>query len=429
METLSVRSRALPRRRPSGILVRQTLLSLLIGSACAFAHAVEAPPYVAMLRQAQANAPRLLAQAASVRAAAADARQSSAWLNPTLSVTAENLGAPQAGGLSQRQDTYSVTQVFEIGGKRSARVEAELRKASAAAARAHETRLTFDIELAVAYATAEAMQQRSQVAGDEVTRAEDDMRAAQALVKAGREAALRVAQARASVAASRAGAQSVSADTTEAFEHLSALAGAAEPFTRIDFPLLAKVAPPPAQASWSLTDAPAVASASAERDALSAQVKVEQTRSIPDIGVTVGTRKFGWSSEKAATVGLSLSIPLFDQNKAGIDAARERANSAALHLESVRMDLVAQHRSALAQVRASQLRLLAAEEGESAASEAYRLGRVGYEAGKTSLLELLAIRRALSEAQALTIESRLAQVRALATLSLAEGRNLFGEAL
>jgi cobalt-zinc-cadmium efflux system outer membrane protein len=138
-------------------------------------------------------------------------------------------------------------------------------------------------------------------------------------------------------------------------------------------------------------------------------------------------RKFGWSSEKAATVGLSATIPLFDRNQAGVDAAKERATSATMRLEAARLDAVALHRSATAQVQASERRLLAAQQGEAAASEAYRLGRVGYDAGKTALVELLAIRRALSEATALTIEARLARVRALATLSLAEGRNVFGE--
>ena len=79
------------------------------------------------------------------------------------------------------------------------------------------------------------------------------------------------------------------------------------------------------------------------------------------------------------------------------------------------------------QVLASVPRLLAAEQGEAAAIEAYRLGRVGYDAGKTPLVELLAIRRALSEAKSLTIEARLDRVRALATLSTAEGRIAFGE--
>lgn len=98
-----------------------------------------------------------------------------------------------------------------------------------------------------------------------------------------------------------------------------------------------------------------------------------------------------------------------------------------MRVEAARLEALALHRSAVAQVMASDKRLQAAEQGETAASDAYRLGRVGYDAGKTALVELLAIRRVLSEAKALTIEARLARVRALATLSMAEGRNVFGE--
>jgi cobalt-zinc-cadmium efflux system outer membrane protein len=428
MQKISVRQRASSRARLSDFAVRRTILSFLFGSAAALGQAAQTPSFAALLQQSQANAPLLLEQAANRRAASADASQASAWLNPTLSATAENLGAPQSGGVSQRQDTYAITQVFEIGGKRSARIEAEQRKATATGARERQARLAFTGELAVAYATAEAMQQRKAVADAELARANDDLRAAQALVRAGREAELRLAQARASAAAAQAAVQSTSADATETLERLSALAGSAEPFTRIDHPFMVSVATPRPQTDWIPAQSPALASASAERDAVVAQIKVEEQRWVPDLGVTIGVRKFGWTSEKAATIGLSATIPLFDRNKAGIDAAKERASSAAMRLEATRLESVALHRSALAQVQASERRLEAAEEGEIAATEAYRLGRIGYDAGKTPLLELLAIRRALSEAQALTIDARLSRVRALATLSLAEGRNVFGVA-
>ena len=367
-----------------------------------------------------------------MRAAQAQVRQAGAWLNPSLDATFENLHAPETGGVSQRQDTYVITQVFEIGGKRAARIEAEQHKALAAGTRERQSRLAFATELSVAYASAEAMQQRQAVAEAALERAGDDLRAAQALVKAGREAELRLAQARASAAAARAAQQSAAADATEALARLAALVGSPEPFTRIDHPFMARVAPvgaaSGATAPWSPDQSPALAAARAERDALAAEVRVEQKRAIPDIGVSVGVRRFAWSSDRAATVGLSASIPLFDRNRSGVDAARERANGAAMRVEAARLDAVASRRAALAQAAASEQRLQAAEEGEAAALEAYRLGRVGYEAGKTPLLELLSIRRALSDAQALTIDTRLARVRALAALSLAEGRLVFGEA-
>jgi outer membrane protein, heavy metal efflux system len=408
-------------------LIPGALLSVLLASASALVHA-ETPSYSALLKQAQGSAPQLLEQAANVRAAQAQVRQASAWLNPTLNATYENLGAPESGGVSQRQDTYTVTQTFELGGKRSARIEAEQHRAAAIGTRERQTRLVFAGELALAYAGAEAMQLLQTVAEAELARAGDDLRAAQALVKAGREAELRLAQARASAAAAQAALQSATANATEALERLSALVAAPEPFTHIDHPFLATVKALGTAPDWSPEQAPALAAASAERDALAAQVKVEQKRWIPDVGVSLGMRKYGWTDDKAATVSVSANLPLFDRNRNGVEAARERAAGAAMRVEAARLDAVASRRSALAQVTAAEQRLTATEEGEAAAFEAYRLGRVGYDAGKTALLELLAIRRALAEAQERTIDARLARVRALAALSMAEGRLVFGEA-
>lgn len=430
MQISSSRSRARSRGRhaaSSTLSVRGAVIAALFGSAISLAHA-ETPSFSALLARAQGSAPQLLEQMANVRAAQADVRQAGAWRNPMLDATFENLHAPETGGVSQRQDTYALTQVFELGGKRAARIEAEQHKAVATGTRERQARLTFATQLALAYAAAEAMQERQTVAEAALERAGDDLRAAQALVKAGREAELRLAQARASAAAARAAQQSAAADATEALARLAALVGSPEPFTRIDHPFMARVVAAGAAPLWSPEQSPTLAAANAERDALAAQVRVEQKRAIPDIGVSVGVRRFAWSSDRAATVGLSASIPLFDRNRSGVDAARERANGAALRVEAARLDAVAARRAALAQAAASEQRLKAAEEGETAALEAYRLGRIGYEAGKTPLLELLSIRRALSEAQALTIDTRLARVRALAALSLAEGRLVFGEA-
>lgn len=428
MQLSSIRRRAHARAVSARPSVRHTIVFVLLWATTALSHAAETPSFPVLLKHAQDRAPQLLEQAANVRAASADMRQAGAWQNPSVSINAENLSAPLSGGQSQRQDTYTVTQVLETGGKRAARIEAEQRKFMVAGARERQLRLAFAGDLAVSYAQAEAMQQRRDLAIADLARAQDDLKAAAALVKAGREAELRLAQARASSAAAQAVVESASADATEALERLSALVGAPESFSQIDHPFLASFAPGQSGPGWAPSDSPALAVAAAERDAVAAQVRIEERRSRPDLGLTIGMRKFAWSSEKAATIGLTANIPLFDRNQSGINAARERSVGAAARLEAARLEVIAQYRGAAAQVQASARRLQAAELGEAASTEAYRLGRLGYDAGKTSLLELLATRRALSEAQALTIEARLARVRAFAALSLAEGRNLFGEA-
>ncbi|CAH0447042.1 Nickel and cobalt resistance protein CnrC [Ralstonia syzygii subsp. syzygii] len=402
------------------------MAAVLLASAAMPGSAAEAPPYTALLHQSLAHAPALREQAANVGAAGADAAQARAWLNPRVDTVFENLGAPQSGGVSQRQNTYTITQPLEIGGKRGARIEAGQRSLAAAEARERLARGTYAAELAVAYATAEAMLGRKALAAEDRVRASDDLRATRALVQSGKEAALRAAQAQASVAAAQAAEQAATADATQALERLAALAGSDEPYTTVSTSLLAAVSAAPAGAAKP-DEAPAVLTAQAERDALNAQVQVERKKWIPEIGVSAGLRRYGWTNASGYVVGVSATIPLFDRNDAATTAAMERAAAAEARLDGVRLEAAAARRSALAQVVASGKRLAAAAEGEQAASEAYRLGRIGYDAGKTSLIELLATRRALFEAKGLTIDARLARVRALAALAQAEGRLAFEE--
>lgn len=413
-----------------GVAVRDAyaaLLFLLAATAAATIRAEEVPPYQELLQQSLSSAPILQQQEAYVRAARAEADQARLWLNPSVSASYENIDAPKSGGVSQRQDTFTVTQPFEIGGKRAARIEVGDRNLAAADARNRHSQINYSAELALAYATAEAAQIRRSLASEELTRANDDLRIARVQVKAGREAELRVAQALASFSAAQAAEETAKADQTEALERLSALVGVKSTYTIIAHSFLNSLPAYRSTTARNEEEAPAIISAAAERDALEAQVRVEEKRWIPDLGLNVGKRKYAWSDDGGLVVGISATIPLFDQNRHGVDAARARASAAEARLEASRLETVAARRSALAQVAASEKRLAAAIQGEGAAAEAYRLGRIGYDAGKNSLLELLVIRRALTDAKLSTIDARLAQVRALASLSKVDGQMLFGE--
>lgn len=388
------------------------------------ASAADAPAYVQLLTQALSQAPALTQQQANVGAAAADAQQSRAPLNPRIDTLFENLGAPTSGGQSQRQNTYSVTQPFEVFGKRAARIEAGERALGLAQTRRHQAEVDFAAELAVSYATVEAAQALQKLAHEDLSRANDDLSAAQAQVKAGKEAQLRLAQAQASVAAAQARTQASAADLTQALERLSALVGSDIAYSGVSGSLLDAASD---RSGSSAEIAPAVATARAERDALQAQVVVEQKKWVPEVGITAGVRKYAWSGQNGYVVGVSATIPLLDRNAGGISAAEQRVIAAESRLEEVRLMAQANLRTATAHVQAANQRLTAASTGEAAANEAYRLGRIGYESGKTSLMELLVIRRALSEARASTIEASLARVRALSAMAQAQGRLAFGD--
>jgi cobalt-zinc-cadmium efflux system outer membrane protein len=389
--------------------------------------AQEAPPYRALLDQSITQAPLLLEQAANVRAANADAQQARYYLNPSINGFAENLGTAGSSGSNPRQTTFTMTQPFEIGGKRAARIEGRARDLIVAESRGRQLQVMYAAELATAYSTAEAMAARLDISTQDLSRANDDLRAAKALVAAGREAQLRVSQAQASVASAQAILESASANLIEALERLSVLAGSPSAFTSLSGNF-SEQAINAARPEWNdAIDSPALLRAQAEREAFAAQVNIEEKRWIPNIGVSAGIRRFEGTNDNAFVMGLSSDIPVFDQNKGGIAAAKERVVAADARVEATRLESNANRRTALAQVNASERRLDAARQGEAAANEAYRLGKLGYESGKTSLIELLFIRRAFTDAMLTTIDARMSLVNALAALAIAEGRIAFGD--
>lgn len=411
---------------------RRGPLSAALASAFALcagaAWAEPAPPYSDLLRQAQTSAPRLAEARAEVARASGLARQAGARLNPTVSVEVENFsGSGPFSGSNLAETTGSVEQTLELGGKRQARVAAGRAEVAAAKLRATEVSAQFAYDLANAYAGAEIADRRVQLATETLTLAEDDARVASALVEAGREADLRRVQAQAGVQAARAVLNEARAARATAFGVLTALAGVGSPITSIPTSLLAmadrevSISPPDPQAS------PSYQAARADREAAMRKIRVEQSRAMPDLSVSVGVRRFQEDDSTAMVAGLSAPFPMFDRNRGNISAAQAELSAAEARLEAARLDAQAEAGAGVARLGAVYSRLAAAREGELAADEAYRLTRIGYEGGKLALIELTNARRALADARAQTLDAALERLSAQAALARLQGRALFGE--
>ncbi len=423
-------------RRPElrgPILSRLSHLALAVAAwgvlgATAPAWAEPAPTFADLLRQASATAPRLREAQAGVREAQGLALQARARPNPVIGVQAENFGgkAPYSGA-DRMETTVSVAQALELGGKRSARLSAANAEVSAAEARGRQAAADFAYELAVAYAAAEAAQARADLAAQTLKRSQDDLGVSRALVEAGREANLRLVMAQAAEASARADAEAARADGIEALARLSALAGVAEPYTSLAGGLLNAPASPSTADGVPPADMPALEVARAEREASRRLVGVEQRRATPDVTASLGVRRLSGDDATALVAGVSVPFPLFDRNRGNVAAASARANAAEARFDEVRLRAEADWRSARAQADAAVSRVSASQQSEAAAGEAYRLARVGYEFGKTPLVEVLNAQRALTEARRTTLDARVARVRAQATLARLAGRAPFGE--
>ena len=409
-------------------LAMAALALVIAGAVVGPAMAQPAPPYLALFRQAESAAPRLAESDANIRAAEGQTIQAAVRPNPNLSLETEDIaGSGPYNGLSLSQTTLSVSEALEIGGQRTARIAAAGAGVNAARAQREQTRADFAYDLAVAYVTAELAGRRVDLATEALNRAQEDERAARALVNAGREADLRAVQANAATTAAQADLETARADFAEGLVRLSGLVGAPQSYSGVSQSLLdmaRSLKPPPVEP---VSVSPAVRAAEAVRNAVAQRVTVERTRATPDVTVSLGVRRIGGQNANTMVAGVAVPLPLFNNNSGAIATATAELAAADARLNAVRLNAEADWRAASSQALAADRRLGAAAEAETAADEAYRLARVGYDAGRTPLVELLAARRSLTEAQMRGLDARMARIRAEATLARLTGRVPFGD--
>lgn len=285
------------------------------------------------------------------------------------------------------------------------------------------------IELTNAYATAEAADRRTGLIEEEINRAQDDARAVNALVDAGKEAQLRALQAQASLNAVKAELDWARVARADALARLSALVGTVDPYTAITQGLLDRT---DLAVNFERLDplrTPGYRSALGERELAERRVQFERTRAYPDLTVTVGARRLAYDNATALIGGISLPLPLFDRNQGNVNAAQADLDGAEARLRISQDNARAESSIAILRIEAAQVRLDAALLAEHTAAEAYRLAQIGYQSGKSSLLELLSVRRSLGLARGATLDARLSRLQALASLARLSGRNVFGESI
>ncbi len=413
-------------------MVRATAIAAVIALECftpAIAWSEPAPPFADLLRQAE-TAPRTREADAGVDQAEGQLRQAGTRPNPELGIEVENFGGSGPyRGFDQAETTVEFSQTVELGGKRPARVGSARAELAAARARRTQARADLAYDLAIAYAEAEVAARKVGLAEVTLALAMEDARIATALVEAGREAEVRAIQARSAVAAARADLDTAKVAADEALARLSAMSGAAAPFTSLSGSLLTLSPPATAGATIDVMTVPAVVVASAERDVAASRVQVERTRAAPDATVSVGARRYAGDDATALVAGVSVPLPLFDQNRGGVSAAQAELRAAEARLDGVRGEAEADIRIGYRQIGVAESQVSAAFEVERAAEEVYRLTRIGYESGRLPLSEVVAARRALSEARLRTLDAQLNRVRAEAAIARLQGRAPFGDSL
>ena len=358
----------------------------------------------AALQRVRTLSPETRAAALEAQARAAEADQAGRWNNPTLLVEVENFGGSGSlSGFDQREATYAVEQVFELGGQRSKREAAARALAALASANCAVILREAELQTATLYYDLVAAVALAELAVEASALSDDLAAVVRRRVDAGAAAPPELSRATSDAATMEARAETRRAEVDRLAFALSAMWGSNE--HTFSPPVLNSEQD--ANQVAAVSPHPLVARAEAAQAASLASARAVRAKVFPDVSITLGVRQFEDTGEDALIAGIGVPLPLFDRNRDAARAADYRAEAADIDRDAALRRIAGEQSSVLRQVEAlqRQVELLQANALPSS-EEAYSASLRGYQAGRFSLTDTLDARRSLIETRSALIEAK-----------------------
>ncbi|WP_442112474.1 TolC family protein [Pseudomonas sp. NUPR-001] len=375
------------------------------------------------LQSAQANNPELASARWGIDIAEGERRQAGVLPNPEVGWEVEDTRS------GQQTTTLSVNQMFELGGKRGARLDVAGRGSQLAELELERQRNTLRADVIGAFQAALQAQEGLQLAEQSLRLSERALQVVQGRVKAGSASPVEATRAQVQLSEVRLELGRAEQALTVTYQQLAAVTGAPmAQFSRVDsIGSEDPAVPSRTQLLERLEQTPDMRLALVQIDQQEASLNLARTQRIPDLTVSVGSQYSETERERINVVGVSLPIPLFDRNQGNIlaaarraDQARDQRNGAELRLRSEVVQALAQWNTANQEVQDFDRSILPS--AQNAVDAATR----GFERGKFAFLDVLDAQRTLVaarlqylQAQAQRSEARVRLERIFGDLSLA----------
>ena len=370
--------------------------------------------------------PELQAFAWQIEARQGELQQADLLPNPELGIGVENiLGKDDRSSFDAAETTLEITQLIELGGKRTQRTKIAKLKQELADWNLESARLDSIASTSKAFFVTLSGQARVKLARENLQLSEKVYDTVKHRVEAGKASPIAENQARTTLSQNRITLKKESRKLTASRRQLAACWGSDNPHFNSLAGNLETISEPPSLPilNQRLTNNPAIARQAAELDLQARHLDLAKAHGVPDMTLGGGIKRHEESDDYSFLFGVSFSLPVFDRNSGAIRSAqaetvisRKRKLATEIKLQT---DLREEHELLLAAYEeADALRsdiLPAAEENFSAIDYGYRQGQFRFlevlEAQKT----LFAIREQLLEsftefhAQRLNIEQLTGQ--------------------
>lgn len=355
-----------------------------------------------VLALALMQSPELGAFAWELRAREARILQAGQRPNPVVTALVQDLGGPAgltgAADPIQTQTTIELSQVIELGGKRTARQTLAAASRDLAAWDYETARIDVLTRATKAYLDVLASQDAVALAEQTTTVIEQVQQTVGVRVTAG--VVSPIEQTRADVAVAVVRLESVRARRALDAARLQLAAAWGGNSARFQSVLGDLAVRPPLPTLVALQDrvaqSPELARWAAELTQREAALAVERSKTVPDVALIGGYRRYSQIDSNAWVVGASVQLPLFDRNRGAIQEARDRFGKVAEEQRAAQTRVTTSLAEAYRALSSANDDLSALSAGVlpgarsafEAVSEGYRLGRFGY-------LEVLEAQRTL----------------------------------
>jgi outer membrane protein, heavy metal efflux system len=366
------------------------------------------------LQRALAANPRLTAAERDIGIATGLRVQAGALPNPELRFELDNaLGSGPFKGLQAAETTLQLSQLVELGGKREARLAAGEAGIGTAVWQRRATRLEVLSETAVAFITLVSAQRRIEIFDEQISSLDQLIPLLQKRVQEGASSPAETLRAQVAADLFRVDRERAKTQLATARRDLAILMGDSIPRFGAAAGRLAGIGqPPPFRSVVEAIEAnPQLMRWTAVTAQRNADLILARLKRIPDVQISAGWRHFQetvefaggqpfrFTNDNAVRLGVSVPLPVFDQNTGNIIAAEDALAKTGAERAINKLVLISVAGRAYDAVNGSlaELKLLRTSVIPNARS-ALETIQSGYLQGRFTLLELLDVRGSVLQA-------------------------------
>ncbi len=353
--------------------------------------------------KALANSPRLKGSMAARGAMEGEKQQAGFFPNPELSAEIENVaGRGEYKGMDAAELTFGVSQLVEIGGKRSARVRMAEEGLKTADQDLRASSLDIMRDVTLAYIEAVSAEEQVKLAREQYDLADDTLQAVTRRVDSAADPVFQKNKAGVALATAQIALDKAEREVKLSKRKLAALWNGEDDGFTLDSAAFFNVAAPDDIKNLGplLQSSPDYQRWDAELGRSKAAIELEQANAIPDPNLNFGVRDFRDSGDQALVFGVSIPFPVMNQNQGNIAKAQHESLKIEADRQMAQRELTLALNRHLQDMENGYLHAVTIQKNIlPEAEKAFAETRRGHGLGKFPYLEVLDAQRTLFEAK------------------------------